>query len=109
MRPNLVFIMPDQLRADCIGCYGADFIATPHIDALATQGVRYENCYSEHPVCVPARTALITGMNALKTGVLDNGAFLRPDYRACGLSTWPELLGRAGYVTTAIGKMHFYP
>ena len=89
-KPNIIFIMPDQLRADFLSCYGADFIDTPHIDALGAQGVRYSRAYSEHPVCVPARVALMTGMNGLKTGVLDNGQFLRPDYRACGLATWPR-------------------
>ena len=108
-RPNIVFLMPDQLRADFLGCYGADFLETPHMDALCAQGVRYSRAYSQHPVCVPARVSLITGMNAIRTGVLDNGQFLRPDYRACGLQTWPQLLNQHGYATVATGKMHFYP
>jgi len=101
--------MPDQLRTDFLGCYGARHVPTPQIDALASEGVRYENCYSEHPVCVAARVSLMTGMNAVRTGVLDNRSFLRPDYRQLGLSTWPELLSDVGYQTAALGKMHFYP
>lgn len=108
-RMNLVFIMPDQLRADFLSCYGAPFIHTPHIDHLAACGVRFTRAYSEHPVCVPARVALMTGMHAVKTGVLDNGLFLRPDYRACGIATWPELLSEHDYYTAGVGKMHFYP
>jgi len=108
-RPNIVFIMPDQLRADFLSCYGAPFINTPHIDGLAQQGVLFERAYSEHPVCVPARASLITGMNAVKTGVLDNGQFIRPDYRECGIRTWPEILNASGYHTVGTGKMHFYP
>ena len=108
-RPNIIFIMPDQLRHDFLSCYGASFIKTPNIDALGDHGIRYRHAYSEHPVCVPARASLLTGMNAIKTGVLDNGHYLRPDYRACGLQTWPELLNSAGYRTVATGKMHFYP
>ncbi len=108
-QPNLIFLMPDQLRPDFLSCYGANFIQTPNIDRLAARGVRFTNCYSEHPVCVPARASLITGMHALKTGVLDNGLFLRPDYRECGIQTWPELLNRQGYYTAGVGKMHFYP
>lgn len=108
-RPNVIFIMPDQLRHDFLGCYGADFIETPNIDALCAHGIRYENAYSEHPVCVPARAALLTGMNAVKSGVLDNGQYLRPDYADCGLQTWPELVADRGYRTVATGKMHFYP
>ena len=108
-KPNIIFIMPDQLRADFLGCYDAAFIDTPHIDSLCERGVLFSHAYSEHPVCVPARVSLMTGMHALKTGVLDNGLFLRPDHRACGIDTWPELLAENGYYTTAIGKMHFYP
>jgi arylsulfatase len=108
-KPNIVFIMPDQLRHDFLSCYGASFIDTPNIDALCEQGIRYQNAYSEHPVCVPARASLLTGMNAVKTGVLDNGQYVRPDYQACGIQTWPELLAAEGYTTVATGKMHFYP
>ena len=108
-QPNLIFLMPDQLRPDFLSCYGANFIQTPNIDRLAAHGVRFTNCYSEHPVCVPARASLITGMHALKTGVLDNGLYLRPDLGACGVQTWPELLNQRGYYTAGVGKMHFYP
>ncbi len=108
-QPNLIFLMPDQLRADFLGCYGADFLETPNIDRLSAEGHCYTQCYSEHPICVPARTALLTGLHGFKTGVLDNGQFLRPDYRDMGLQTWPEMLNAAGYFTAAIGKMHFYP
>lgn len=108
-RPNILFLLPDQLRADFLSCYGARFIQTPHIDSLAASGTLYSRAYSASPVCVPARVSLVTGMNAIKTGVLDNSHFLPPDYAASGLRTWPELLVEAGYHTAAIGKMHFYP
>lgn len=108
-RPNLVFLMPDQLRADFLGCYGAGFVPTPNIDRLAARGVRFGRAYSLHPVCVPARASLLVGQHALRTGVLDNPSFIRPDYQAAGLSTWPELLNERGYYTAAVGKMHFYP
>ncbi|MDP6779554.1 MAG: sulfatase-like hydrolase/transferase [Candidatus Latescibacteria bacterium] len=108
-RPNILFILPDQLRADFLSCYGADFIDTPHIDSLAERGVFYERAYTPSPLCVPARSLLLTGRNAIKNGVLTNNQFLRPDLGECGIHTWPELLGEAGYATAAIGKMHFYP
>jgi hypothetical protein len=57
-RPDIVFLMPDQLRADLLSCYGAGFIHTPNIDRLADQGVIYERAYSPHPVCVQARQGL---------------------------------------------------
>ncbi|MCZ6680747.1 MAG: sulfatase-like hydrolase/transferase [Candidatus Poribacteria bacterium] len=108
-KPNIIFIMPDQLRADFLSCYGATFIDTPHIDSIADSGVRYQNAYSASPVCVPARASLLTGLNAIKNGVTDNGQWLRPDLAACGIQTWPEMLSEQGYYTAAIGKMHFYP
>lgn len=108
-RPNLIFIMPDQLRADFLGYAGADFVQTPHIDGLAQRSMRYPRAYSTQPICVPARASLLTGMNSLRTGVLDNGQWLRPDLAACGIHTWPELLAQSGYFTAGIGKMHFYP
>lgn len=109
MKPNLLFIMPDQLRADFLGCYGADFIDTPNIDSLSEKGVRYSNTCTPSPVCVPARSVLLAGVNAIRTGVMSNGQFLRPDLAECGMKTWPEYLNEAGYTTAAIGKMHFYP
>jgi arylsulfatase A-like enzyme len=108
-KPNIIFIMPDQLRADFVGCYEIDYVNTPNIDSLAEHGVRYERCHSPHPLCVPARVSLLTGMDAIKNGVLDNGQFLRPDYAQMGIRTWPEMLVENGYYTAAIGKMHFYP
>jgi arylsulfatase A-like enzyme len=108
-RPNIVFLFPDQLRADFLGCYGADWLETPNIDSIAANGVRYRNSFSASPICVPARTALLTGMNAIRNGVTGNLHNLRADYRDAGLRTWPELLNEAGYYTAGIGKMHFYP
>lgn len=108
-RPNIVFLFPDQLRADFVGSYGGGAVPTPHMDRLAAEGVRYADAMSASPLCVPARTALLTGMNAMRNGVMGNFHGLRMDYREAGISTWPELVGDAGYVTAAIGKMHFYP
>ena len=108
-QPNLLFIMPDQLRADFLSCYGAAFIDTPHIDSIAEGGVRYERAYSASPICVPARASLLTGLNAIKNGVTDNGQWLSPDLAASGIETWPQTLSKQGYYTAAVGKMHFYP
>ena len=108
-RPNIVFLFPDQLRRDFLSCYGADFIQTPNIDSIAEQGVRYDNAYSASPLCVPARTALLTGMSAIRNGVTDNLHSIRSDYNDAGIRTWPQILSEAGYLTSAVGKMHFYP
>ena len=108
-RPNLLFIMPDQMRHDFLSCYGAPHVSTPNIDRIAAEGIRYDQAYSLHPVCVPARCSLLTGLNAWRTHVLTNGNYLRPDHADCGLRTWAEMLTDHGYLTSAIGKMHFYP
>ena len=91
-RPNIVFLFPDQLRRDFLSCYGADFIDTPNIDSVAENGTRYEQAYSQSPICVPARNALLSGMNAIRNGITDNNHGIR-------LTTRP---GKNGYV----GKRH---
>jgi len=106
---NIVFLLPDQLRPDFLGCYGARFISTPHIDALSDHGVTYRHAVAPAPICVPSRASLLTGLNSVQHGVLENTSWLRPDRAACGIQTWPEILSEAGYHTEAIGKMHFYP
>ncbi|MFI3169708.1 MAG: sulfatase-like hydrolase/transferase [Faecalibacterium sp.] len=106
---NILFILPDQMRADFVGCYGANFAKTPNLDKLAANGTRYTRCVSPSPLCVPARASLLTGENALTNGVMDNGKWLRPDHEACGLHSWPAILSAQGYETVGIGKMHFYP
>lgn len=60
-RPNFLIFMPDQLRADALGCFGNPVARTPNIDALATRGVRFDNAYVNHPVCGPSRVNLMTG------------------------------------------------
>lgn len=75
-RPNILFVMADQLRADYLGCYGATWVDTPHIDALAARGTVFNHCYTNSPVCAPARIALATGMRPHRVGALDNQAFL---------------------------------
>ncbi len=108
-RPNIILLLPDQLRWDFLGCYGASFADTPAIDTLAAGGIRYKRAISPHPLCIPARASLLTGQNALATGVLTNGTWLRPDHAVCGMPTFAEILAAFGYQTAAIGKMHFIP
>ncbi|MEM8876012.1 MAG: sulfatase-like hydrolase/transferase, partial [Planctomycetota bacterium] len=106
---NILFLLADQLRADFLGCYGAECIDTPNIDALARSGVRFNRCLTPSPLCVPARASMLTGRNAMRNGVLDNHSWVHPQRRDLGLTTWPEDLAAAGYRTAGIGKMHFYP
>lgn len=60
-RPNMVLFMPDQLRADAVGCFGSTVAKTPHLDALAARGVRFDDAWSQHPVCGPSRVSIMTG------------------------------------------------
>lgn len=60
-RPNIVLFMPDQLRADAVGCFGSPVASTPNIDALAARGVRFDDAWAQHPVCGPSRVSLLTG------------------------------------------------
>lgn len=61
MRPNVVVFVPDQLRADAVGVFGNTVVSTPHVDALAARGVRFDNAYAQHPVCSPSRASFLTG------------------------------------------------
>jgi arylsulfatase A-like enzyme len=78
-RPNIVFILPDQLRPDFLSTYGASFIDTPNIDKIAEEGSGTPAPTQASPVCVPARSALLTGMNAIRNGVSDNLHRVRSD------------------------------
>ena len=58
-KPNILFLLPDQLRHDFLGCYGAGFLRTPALDSLAAAGTRYETAISPAPICVPARASML--------------------------------------------------
>lgn len=60
-RPNFLIVMPDQQRADSVGCFGNNVVQTPNIDALARRGMKFTNAYANHPVCGPSRVNLMTG------------------------------------------------
>ncbi|HLH58484.1 MAG TPA: sulfatase-like hydrolase/transferase [Streptosporangiaceae bacterium] len=106
--PNVLWILCDQLRTDALGCYGAchPSLATPEIDHLAEQGTRFGQCFVNSPVCVPSRTAMLTGLGPERTGVYDNEA-QAPGYPCPHrLPTFPELFAQAGYCTATFGKSH---
>jgi len=100
-RPNLLIILPDQLRAVSLGCSGNSDVRTPNIDRLAAQGIRFTDAISTTPVCTPYRASLLTGRFATTTGVATNGVEL-PDSEI----TIAEVLKAAGYRTGYIGKWH---
>ncbi|MFA7160550.1 MAG: sulfatase-like hydrolase/transferase, partial [Kiritimatiellia bacterium] len=103
-KPNILIIYADEHRYDCLGAYGNTDIRTPHIDALAADGVLFENSFCPYPVCTPSRYSLLTGSYAHQhLGILNRSTL------PAGLPVLPRLLRDAGYATAAIGKMHFTP
>lgn len=103
-QPNVLLIHVDQHRIDCLGAYGNKEIQTPHIDALAKDGVRYDNSFCPFPVCTPSRYSLMSSQWVFQHRGCSNHCTLPP-----GTATFPQILKDAGYKTKAIGKMHFTP
>jgi arylsulfatase A-like enzyme len=102
-RPNILLIMSDQHRGDCYGFEGRR-VRTPHLDNLAHQGTRFSSCITPNVVCMPARSAVLTGMLPLTSGVHDNGIDLDESIASNGFA---GSLSRSGYDTRFIGKAHF--
>ncbi len=106
-RPNIVFIMADDLGWGEVGCYGQKKIRTPNIDRLAAQGICFSRAYSGAPVCAPSRCVLMTGMNLSRApirGNLEHGEEGQiPLPASC--ATWASIVKEnAGYVSCGIGK-----
>jgi arylsulfatase A-like enzyme len=100
-RPNIVFIMADDLGYGHLGCYGQKHIRTPNIDRLAEQGLRFTQAYAGAPLCAPSRSVLMTGYHTGHTPVRGNaGGIALPD----GYVTTAEVLQSAGYKTGLFGK-----
>lgn len=106
-RPNVIFIMADDLGYADLSCYGRRDYKTPNLDRLAKQGVRYLDAYSNSPVCSATRTALITGRYQYRLPVgLEEPLASRPIGLPPEQPTLPSLLRKAGYRTALIGKWH---
>jgi choline-sulfatase len=99
---NLLFLCSDQHQAVASGCYGHHQVLTPHVDEIASEGVRFERAYCQSPVCVPSRGSIITGNYASRHGAKILNDPLPEDAR-----TVAHFFGDQGYSTAAIGKMHF--
>jgi arylsulfatase A len=101
-KPNIVYIIADDLGYGDLGCYGQKQIQTPVLDKLAADGIRFTQHYSGSTVCAPARSSLMTGLDTGSTWLRGNGEFeLRPDPEDLTVAT---LMQRAGYRTAMIGK-----
>src|SRR5262245_37584539 len=106
-KPNIVFILADDLGLDGVGCCGSDVYKkqTANIDALAKSGTRFEACYAA-PLCGPSRCLLMTGRYAFRTGGLTNQAWRQNGTGARSRDEYPiaRLLKESGYATCQVGK-----
>jgi len=104
-RPNIVLVISDQFRWDCVGAMGLNPMnLTPNLDQMASRGVMFRNAFCNQPVCAPARGTIFTGTYPAKHGVWRNAIGLHED-----AVTFPKLLKQAGYSTNFIWKWHLGP
>ncbi len=103
-RPNLLLIMTDQQRFDALSMAGNTFLKTPNMDRIAKEGVYFKLCYSQCPVCGPARTSLMTGRTIENSRVRTNFEADQPDRTP--MPCYDEILADQGYVTEYYGKWH---
>ena len=103
-RPNILFIMSDDHSTSTIGAYGSwlqDNLETPHIDALAAEGMRFDHCFATNSICTPSRATILTG----QYGHL-NGVRTLDDTLSTARENVGKVLQRNGYQTAVIGKWH---
>ena len=100
-KPNIIFILSDDLGVDILSCFGSDQYKTPHLDALATGGMKFTHAYAA-PLCGPSRALIMTGRYAFRTGAVnqDRVALITPEKEVM----MPKILKGAGYVTASFGK-----
>jgi arylsulfatase A-like enzyme len=99
-RPNILFIMSDDHAAHAVSAYGSKINQTPHIDRLAKEGIRFNNCFAVNSICTPSRASILTGKYSHINGV--------PAFNRFDGSQWTvaKALQAAGYHTGMIGKWH---
>jgi arylsulfatase len=103
-QPDILLIMPDQMRGDCFSLLGHPAVRTPHLDKLAQEGALFRRAYSTCPSCIPARHSMLTGLFPATSGVVGFAA------RPITYPTLPQLLRDSGYTTLLVGRwMHQAP
>src|ERR1044071_3687026 len=99
-KPNIIYIMADDHAAHALSCYGSKINQTPHLDRLASEGMRFLNCFAVNSICTPSRAAILTGKYSHLNGV---PVFNRFDGSQ---PTVAKMLQKSGYHTAMIGKWH---
>lgn len=102
---NVLFVICDDLNCD-VGCYGHPLVKTPHIDALAASGVRFDRAYCQFPLCGPSRASFMTGLYPDQTLVRRNAVYIRE--HTPNVTTMSQAFRMAGYKATRIGKIYHY-
>ena len=102
-KPNIILIFPDQHRGEILGCMGDPVIITPNLDKLASEGVVFTQCFTNSPLCVPARTTLMTGNYVSDHGIINNNL-----EASSSSQSHVRNIRDVGYHTTVIGKTHLY-
>lgn len=102
-RPNIIFILVDDLRWDELGITGHPFIKTPNIDRIGSEGAVFRNAFVTTPLCSPSRASFLTGLYPHSHGITDN---IDRSVASHKLITFPLLLRESGYATAFIGKWH---
>ena len=100
-KPNIVFILADDLGIDGVSAYGADFFKTPVIDKLAQEGIRYTNAYTV-PLCGPSRALILSGRYGFRTGAVNQD--MTGEIKSSAENFMPAILKKAGYTSSMIGK-----
>ena len=100
-KPDMLVIMPDQMRGDCLSVLDHPAVRTPQMDKLAEKGALFRRAYTPVSSCIPARYALLTGLSPQTSGVVGFAA------KPFATPSMPGLLGKAGYATVLVGRnMH---
>jgi len=101
-KPNILFIMADQLAPQFLPCYGHDVVKAPTISKLAEEGVVFDSCYTNSPLCAPSRFVMMSGRQASKIAAWDNAVEFPAE-----VPTFAHYLQDEGYRSCLSGKMHF--